>query len=362
MIHERPAQAATAVEPLLRLDGISRSFGDTQAVDGVSLDIAPGEFVTLLGDSGCGKTTLLRIVAGYTAPERGRVLLMGRDITGMAPAARRMGFVFQSYALFPHLDVAANIAFALRLAGEPMALRKARVAELAEMLEIAHLLDRFPHELSGGQQQRVAMARALASSPQLLLLDEPMSALDARIRTRLRDELKSLISRIGLTALYVTHDQEEALAMSDRICVMHRGRLEQVGTPAEIYHRPATRFVAEFVGLANIIDGQAGPDGFAADGESWPLPHDGRGSGAATLVYRPEAIDLSADNGEGQARLAGRIERIALLGALQRLWVRTRAGRMVLVERPSVERGWRVGMSVALVPDATRGRILDAAA
>ncbi|AXC49453.1 ABC transporter ATP-binding protein [Paracoccus suum] len=362
MIHERRPEAAIAVGPLLRLDGISRSFGQTKAVDGVSLEIAQGEFVTLLGDSGCGKTTLLRIVAGYVAPERGRVLLVDRDITALAPARRRMGFVFQSYALFPHLDVGANIAFALRLAGEPMSLRRSRTAELAEMLEIAHLLDRFPHELSGGQQQRVAMARALASSPQLLLLDEPMSALDARIRTRLRDELKALITRIGLTALYVTHDQEEALAMSDRICVMHSGRLEQVGTPAEIYHRPATRFVAEFVGLSNIIDGIADAGGFDAGGEIWPLPSNEARLGAATLVYRPEAIDLSAFRGGGDPRLVGRIERIALLGALQRLWVRTRAGRLVLVERPSVEVEWRAGMAVSLAPDPERGRLLAVAA
>ena len=357
MIQDRPGTiaggAVPPVEPILRLDGISRSFGATLAVGDVSLDVAPGEFVTFLGDSGCGKTTLLRIVAGYTAPERGRVLFDGRDITRMSPAARKMGFVFQSYALFPHLDVATNIGFALRLAGKPRGRRCVRVTELAEMLELDRLLDRFPHELSGGQQQRVALARALAAEPQLLLLDEPMSALDARIRTRLRDELKALITRIGLTTLYVTHDQEEALAMSDRICVMHAGRLEQIGTPAEIYHHPATRFVAEFVGLANMIDGELRRQGFVSQGETWPAPP-GASPDARTLVYRPETIALAAP-GNG---LDGRIERVALLGALQRLWIRTAAGRVVLVERPSMETGWRVGATVGLVPDIERARLL----
>lgn len=354
MIHERHPPVASTVDPQLRIDGISRSFGETQAVDDVSLDIMPGEFVTLLGDSGCGKTTLLRIIAGYTAPERGRILFKGQDITAMPPAQRRMGFVFQSYALFPHLDVAANIAFALRITGKTDSLRRARVAELAEMLEISHLTGRFPHELSGGQQQRVAIARALAASPQMLLLDEPMSALDARIRARLREELKALITDLGLTTLYVTHDQEEALAMSDRICVIHAGRLEQVGTPAQIYHRPASRFVAEFVGLSNIIDGTLASGALISQGEAWPVPV-AEAHGAASAIYRPETINLTDPD---TAPLRGYIQRVALLGALQRLWVQTPAGRIVLVERPSVETRWQAGMEVGLTPDCARACLL----
>lgn len=374
MIQGRPAAPGPAgnaagngagnanVEPVLRLDRVSRAFGPTRAVDDVSLEVRAGEFVSFLGDSGCGKTTLLRIIAGYTAPDRGRVLFEGRDITGLAPPARRMGFVFQSYALFPHLDVAANIAFALRLAGVPAAERRERVEALASMLEVLPLLRRFPHEISGGQQQRVALARALAARPRLLLLDEPMSALDARIRVRLRDELKELITGIGLTTLYVTHDQEEALAMSDRICVMHAGRLEQVGTPAAIYHRPATRFVAGFVGLANMLEGRPAERGFVSDGETWPLPAaaDPAGAGGAPLlVYRPETIALVPPQG---AALQGRIERIAMLGAMQRLRVRTAAGRMVIVECPSTEEGWHIGAAVGLAPDPARGCLVQAGA
>lgn len=358
MIQERPVPGqgeTAAVEPILRLDGVSRSFGPTRAVDDVTLSVAPGEFVSFLGDSGCGKTTLLRIVAGYTAPDRGRVFFEGRDITSVAPSARQMGFVFQSYALFPHLDVAANIAFALRLAGVPAAERQERVAALAEMLEVHPLLRRFPHEISGGQQQRVALARALAARPRLLLLDEPMSALDARIRVRLREELKALIVRLGLTTLYVTHDQEEALALSDRICVMHNGRLEQVGAPGSVYHGPASRFVAEFVGLANMLEGKVTGEGFASGGELWPLAP-ARASApvpaAPLLVYRPETIALIAPD---EAALRGQIERIAMLGSMQRLWVRTERGRMVIVELPSTEDGWRIGAAVGLRPDPARG-------
>ncbi|UXN76050.1 ABC transporter ATP-binding protein (plasmid) [Devosia sp. A8/3-2] len=213
--------------------------------------------MTLLGDSGCGKTTLLRMIAGFTSPDTGRIWRQDADVTHMPPADRRMGFVFQSYALFPTKTAAQNIAFAPRMAGKRRAEVAQRVEQWATLVEIDRLLDRYPHELSGGQQQRVALARALAAEPEILLLDEPMSALDARIRAKLRSELRGLVDRLGMTALYVTHDQEEALALSDRVAVMRAGRIEQVGTPGEIYHRPRSRFVAEFIGTSESDDGHS---------------------------------------------------------------------------------------------------------
>ncbi|TBW38261.1 aminotransferase class III-fold pyridoxal phosphate-dependent enzyme [Siculibacillus lacustris] len=241
-----------AVRPHLEIRNAVRRFGATTAVDDVSLELARGEFVTLLGDSGCGKITLLRIVAGFTAPDAGTVVCAGTDVTRLAPAERRMGFVFQSHALFPTKTVAQNSGFSPTIARRPRREIEDRVRAPAALVEIEPLLGRFPHELSGGQQQRVALARALAGNPEVLLLDEPMSALDARIRARLRQEIRALVGRLGLTTLYVTHDQEEALALSYRVAVMRAGRIEQIGTPRQIYHHPASRFVAEFVGTANL--------------------------------------------------------------------------------------------------------------
>jgi putative spermidine/putrescine transport system ATP-binding protein len=247
----RAVPALNTAKPRLLLEGVRKAFGSAQAVDGVTLAVTQGEFVTLLGPSGCGKTTLLRIAAGFTAPDAGRVWIDGAEATAAPPAARGMGFVFQSYALFPTKNVAENIGFALHVVGRPKAEIAARVREVAALVAILPLLDRFPHELSGGQQQRVALARAIAPAPRMLLLDEPLAALDARIRHRLRDEIRALTDRLGMTALYVTHDQEEALAISDRVVVMREGRIEQAAAPADLYLRPASRYVAEFVGQAS---------------------------------------------------------------------------------------------------------------
>lgn len=342
----------------LSLRGVSRRFGDVRAVDGVSLDIAPGEFLTLLGDSGCGKTTLLRIIAGFTAPDEGSILRDGEDMTRVAPAARRMGVVFQSYALFPTKTVAGNIGFALRVAGASRQAAAARVAELAGIMELGPLLERYPHELSGGQQQRVALARALAPNPAVLLLDEPLSALDARIRSRLRGELRDIVDRLGVTAVYVTHDQEEALALSDRIAVMRQGRIAQLGTPEEIYHRPRSRFVAEFVGTANILSGVLRPGGVEAGGRLWPGPvPDGVPQGSpAIVVYRPEHL-VPAE--AATADVVGHVASKTFLGATLRLRVALPCGQALVVDCPSASAaGFGVGSPLPLRLDRARAVVV----
>ncbi|WP_119273769.1 ABC transporter ATP-binding protein [Taklimakanibacter deserti] len=348
-----------AAEPHLAILGVAKSFGGPNVVDDVSLQLTRGEFVTLLGDSGCGKTTLLRIVAGFTAPDKGRVLLKSADVTNAPPAGRRMGFVFQSYALFPTKTVRQNIGFALTMAAKPRAETEKRVHDLASMFEIQALIERYPHELSGGQQQRVALARALASDPEVLLLDEPMSALDARIRVRLRAEIRNLVERLGITTLYVTHDQEEALALSDRVAILRQGRIEQIGTPADVYHRPRTKFVAQFIGASNLVKGRAAQSGIDAQGEIWPIaPEPAVWPGSdVTALYRPEHLEVSTD---GQDGLAGRIASVTFLGSFVRLDIAMASGRHVIADRPSLEMldGFAVGMPVTVRPDPRHAVIL----
>ena len=237
----------------IELDGVGKRYGTVTAVREVCLTIAAGEFLTLLGPSGCGKTTLLRMIAGFEAPTTGRILLGGEDITGIPPHRRPVNQVFQGYALFPHLSVRGNVAFGLRMRGVPPAELGRRVDDALALVSLEGLGERLPHELSGGQRQRVAVARAVVCRPQVLLLDEPFSALDAKLRQAMRAELQALQRRLGMTFVLVTHDQDEALALSDRIAVVNAGVLEQVGPPREIYHRPATAFVAAFVGHANLL-------------------------------------------------------------------------------------------------------------
>lgn len=252
----------TLQEPLVRIEGISKRFGKTVAVHEMHLEIAKGEFVTFLGPSGCGKSTTLRILGGFERPDTGRVMLGGEDITGQAPERRHINMVFQDYALFPHMTVAQNMAFGLELKGMGRAAIATRLKELMAFLEISDFGDRYPSQLSGGQRQRVALARALAPDPSLLLLDEPLGALDAKLRTQVQLELKSIQRRTHKTFFFVTHDQNEALTMSDRIVVMNGGRIEQDGTPEDLYFRPQSRFVAEFVGETNLLEGQVrGRDG-----------------------------------------------------------------------------------------------------
>jgi iron(III) transport system ATP-binding protein len=315
---------------MLRLDAVSRRFADTLAVDGVSLEVAAGEFLTLLGPSGCGKTTTLRMVAGFEHPTGGRVWVNGRDVTGLPPQKRDVGMVFQNYALFPHLDVGENVAFGLRARG--MRDVDARVARALERVELAGYAARKVQELSGGQQQRVALARALAPEPPLLLLDEPLSNLDAALRERTRTEIRALLKELGMTAVFVTHDQEEAFALSDRIAVMERGRLQQLGTPEALYALPANPFVAAFLGRANFFPATAeGEEDGAlvcrlAGGERWRArAADGARAGEAVRVMaRPEALRMAPDGVDGRVldrRFAGAATfyRVALAGGAEAL-------------------------------------------
>ena len=248
---------ALAAKPAgIRVEGVVQRFGDHLALAGVDLSIREGEFFSLLGPSGCGKTTLLNIIAGFIDPTEGAVYVGDRDVTALPPYRRDIGMVFQNYALFPHLDVAGNVAYGLKVRKMPAAQIKKRVAEVLDLVQLPGYASRMPHQLSGGQQQRVAIARALEISPQVLLLDEPLSNLDAKLRKDMQSELRSLQQRIGITTVLVTHDQEEALSLSDRIGILGTGRLQQVGTPLELYRKPANRFVAEFIGQANLIKAQ----------------------------------------------------------------------------------------------------------
>jgi putative spermidine/putrescine transport system ATP-binding protein len=235
------------------LENLVRQYGETRALDGFSLSIDPGEFVALLGPSGCGKTTALRVLAGFEHPDEGRVVVDGRDVGNVPAQKRDMGMVFQSYSLFPNMTTLDNVAFGLRLRGQRAGARRGRARDLLALVGLKDHADRYPHQLSGGQQQRVALARALAIEPRVLLLDEPLSALDAKVRAELRDQIRALQQRLAITTVFVTHDQEEALSMADRVCVMYQGRLEQVATPSVLYAHPGTPFVAEFVGVSSRL-------------------------------------------------------------------------------------------------------------
>ena len=273
------------------MQGLSRAFDKSVLLQGIDLAVADGEFASLLGPSGCGKTTLLRIIAGLEEPDTGSVRIRGRDMAGIGPSVRKLGMVFQNYALFPNMTVAENIAFPLRFRG---GIDRAQVARLIALVGLPGLEARRPWQLSGGQQQRVAFARALAGNPQLLLLDEPLSALDAKVRAGLRVELKRLQRETGLTLLYVTHDQEEALALSDRIAVMNHGRIEQFADPRTLYLRPATPFVAQFIGRANTLTGEFAAEGVRLTGGS-RLPLLGPWSGRGMLVARPEMLRIDPE-------------------------------------------------------------------
>jgi putative spermidine/putrescine transport system ATP-binding protein len=289
--------AATATSVAVRLEGLCRSFGAVRALDGLDLDIAPGELVALLGPSGCGKTTALRVLAGLEDADSGRVLVGDRDITDVPANHRDMGMVFQAYSLFPHLTALENVEFGLALRKQRGAARRDRAGQMLDLVGIGSQSNRYPHQLSGGQQQRVALARALAIAPQVLLLDEPLSALDAKVRLQLRDEIRRIQLEVGTTTLFVTHDQEEALAMADRVGVMRAGRLEQLDVPEAIYRRPATAFVADFVGLSNRLPGRIGGDAVEVLGARLPLvAGHGEADGAQVIaLVRPESVDLEPD-------------------------------------------------------------------
>ncbi len=283
----------------VQLQGLRRSFGDVHALDDMSLDIAPGELVVLLGPSGCGKTTALRVLAGLEDADAGRVVVNGIDVSGVSTAKRDMGMVFQAYSLFPHMTARDNVAFGLRLRGRGSADRKRRAQEYLELVGLDDHADRYANQMSGGQQQRVALARALAISPQVLLLDEPLSALDAKVRVQLRDEIRRIQLEVGITTLFVTHDQEEALAVADRVGVMRAGRIEQIDKPDVIYRAPTSAFVAEFIGLTNKLPGVASGDTVSVLGNSVPLLPGSPSSGPVVALVRPEAVRMTATRSNG---------------------------------------------------------------
>lgn len=284
----------------LNIKNLKKSFGTMTVVHDFSLAVEKGEFVSFLGPSGCGKTTVLRMIAGFESPDQGMIEINGKDVVDLKPNQRNIGMVFQAYALFPNMTVAQNVAFGLRVSGKPKAEIDATVQEMLALIRLEHLADRFPYQMSGGQQQRVALARALATKPQVLLLDEPLSALDAKIRVSLREEIRAIQRKLGITTVFVTHDQEEALSISDRIVVMHEGKADQIGSPFDIYNRPATRFVASFVGTLNMLEATVTtPHSNMIDlgGNSITLPESLAAynkSDAVTLALRPEAVSLEA--------------------------------------------------------------------
>jgi putative spermidine/putrescine transport system ATP-binding protein len=341
----------------LEIDNVQKAFANHNVVRDFNLSVGRGEFVSFLGPSGCGKTTTLRMVAGFEEPTAGTIRIDGKDVTNLRPNQRNVGMVFQSYALFPNLTVAQNVAFGLRVAGQSKADIRSRVAEMLEIIKLPTLADRYPYQLSGGQQQRVALARALAVRPKVLLLDEPLSALDAKIRVSLREEIRALQRSLGITTIYVTHDQEEALSMSDRIVVMSEGRMEQVGTPFEIYNFPRTRFVASFVGTLNILRGKVGDPAkgtITVDGQEIVSARgvaDAQPGEVRSVALRPEAVVLS-DPGGVRNRMQGTIEEVNFLGSVVRVRVRFQENVISLdtFNNPSVappERGKPVTVTFA---------------
>src|SRR6266516_3573102 len=308
----QPAQHAPAAAPAVRLTGIRRIFGDVLAVAGVDLDIAAGEFFTLLGPSGSGKTTTLRVIAGFERPDAGRVELQGIDVTRVAPAQRAVNTVFQDYALFPHMTVVENVEYGLRVQGMSRRDRRARATDVLERVRLPGLGDRKPAQLSGGQRQRVALARAIVNGPPVLLLDEPLGALDLKLRQEMQIFLKALQRDLGITFVYVTHDQEEALTMSDRLAVFNEGQIEQVGSPADVYEHPQTEFVAGFVGVSNVVE------------------RDGR-----RITIRPEKIRMT-DEGAGDGE-PGTVREVVYVGMVTRYVVDLDGGGVLVVVRQNLE-------------------------
>ncbi|MEO3759591.1 ABC transporter ATP-binding protein [Mycobacterium sp. B14F4] len=312
------------------LADLTRIYGPVKALDGFSLHIEPGEFVALLGPSGCGKTTALRILAGLDRATSGTVSVDGRDISGVPANKRDMGMVFQAYSLFPHLTVLDNVAFGLKMRGKAKSRRASRAAEMLELVGLSAHTQKYAAELSGGQQQRVALARALAIQPRVLLLDEPLSALDAKVRAQLRDEIRRVQLEVGTTTLFVTHDQEEALAVADRVGVMSQGRLEQLAAPAELYANPATPFVAEFVGLNNKVPATVSDGCAQLMGTSLPTLARSITGGSGVAMVRPEAITVTADPAG-----ASTVSSVAFLGPISRVHVTLPDGVVVTAQLAS---------------------------
>jgi putative spermidine/putrescine transport system ATP-binding protein len=340
------AVAPTRASVGVNFKGVQRHFGDVAALAGLDLEIHPGELVALLGPSGCGKTTALRILGGFGRPDAGHVVVGDRDVTKVPPNKRDMGMVFQAYSLFPNMNVRDNVSFGLRMRKQDKAARARRADDLLALVGLSQTADRYPFQLSGGQQQRVAIARALAIEPTVLLLDEPLSALDAQVRHQLRAEIRSLQLRLGITTLFVTHDQSEALSIADRVGVMQAGRLEQLDTPENVYRQPATAFVAEFVGAMNRLPGRTGDgDEVQVMGQRLSMRNpEGRPAGTAVqALVRPEGVSVVVDPaGSGEV-----VER-TFLGASIRMSVKLDDGQLVLVEAPSHADAATVGQRVGL--------------
>jgi spermidine/putrescine transport system ATP-binding protein len=345
----------SATAPDVRLEDVVKEFGDLRAVDGISLEIPRGSFFALLGPSGCGKTTTLRMIGGFEEPTSGRILLADRDVVGLPPYKRDVNTVFQSYALFPHMTVANNVAFGLERKGITKAEVRARVAEILELVDLAGREDRKPRQLSGGQQQRVALARAIVCNPRVLLLDEPLGALDLKLRKQMQLELKRIQHEVGITFVHVTHDQEEAMTMADSIAVMNDGRIEQLGTPSELYERPRTAFVAGFLGKSNLLDATvAGAEVVRlADGSELRVATNGT-AGAVSIGVRPEKISLGDG---GVNRVSGTVKESAYIGVATEVVVQTPVGELTVFHQ-NVEAGGvapQPGSAVTLswAPDAT---------
>jgi spermidine/putrescine transport system ATP-binding protein len=369
------ATLAASEPPSVVLRDVRKAFGSFIAVDGISLTVQPGEFITLLGPSGCGKTTTLRMIGGFEYPTAGQIYIHGVEMSGRPPYRRPVNTVFQNYALFPHMTVAQNVAYGLEMARVPRDERKRRVVEALEMVRLPHVEKRKPSELSGGQQQRVALARALVNRPEVLLLDEPLGALDLKLRKAMQIELKELNHEVGATFIYVTHDQEEALTMSDRIAVMNQGRILQLGTPDEIYECPRNRFVADFIGQTNFLDGRL----IRIDGETAEVEVSGfdvvRGrvpdgespSGMVTVAVRPERLSLARDLPAGVPpswnSLTGTVADLIYLGTHTQFVVALPNGATVVVHRQNRDAGAggaRPGENVVVTFDPASATILSA--
>ena len=347
----------------IRLDGISKRFdhtvkGEVYAVRDVSLTVADGELLTLLGPSGCGKSTTLRMIAGFEEPDAGTILIGGKDVTHVLPNRRGIGFVFQNYALFPHLSIFENVAYGLRVQGKPEAEIVRAVSEVLELVGLARYERQQPHQLSGGEQQRVALARAVVFHPKVLLFDEPLSNLDAKLRVEMREQIRSLQKRIGITTVYVTHDQEEAMAISDRIAVMERGVVVQEGTAQDLYYRPATEFVARFIGRTNLLEVRVTASGEAMfEGLSLALPQARPAGGTMRLVVRPETIDIAAPGPDRAA--IGRVVQRTFLGEKTDYEVQLGQARLQVSRNDAFRQAaFEVGDEVALSIDPANIHVL----
>jgi spermidine/putrescine transport system ATP-binding protein len=344
----------------VQLIGLEKRFGDTVAVDGIDLHIPAGEFFSLLGPSGCGKTTTLRLIAGFEQPSGGRIVLDGRDMAHTPPHHRNVNTVFQSYALFPFMSVLDNVEFGLRYKHIPKKEAAGKAREALALVQLERLEKRRPSQLSGGQQQRVALARALVLNPSVLLLDEPLGALDAKLRKALQIELKALQETVGITFLYVTHDQEEALTMSDRLAVMSNGRIEQVGTPAEVYEEPSTAYVADFLGVSNLMPAVADGGGKVrlGDFEFTAARGDLGARGPVRTVIRPERVRIEDHGTPGDNRIPGMVERVLYVGPIIQVLVHLAHGEtlQVSMQNRGGDPPWQQGtaVSVHLPPDAIR--------